>query len=84
MTRNMDFMKKVALLTSAWKSRGVAWSYNFEDSWNMLGGVWISNIIFISFLEQKGGPKEKKSGAHTPSWNNHLQMMIFDDFSKVF
>ena len=67
MTQNMDFMKKVALLTSAWKSRGVAWSYNFEDSSNMLGVGWISNIIFISFLERKGGPKEKKSGAHTRS-----------------
>ena len=59
MTQNMDFMKKVALLMSAWKSRGVAWSYNFEESWNMLGGGWISNIIFISFLERKGGRKKK-------------------------
>ena len=59
MTRNMDFMKKVALLTSAWKSRGVAWSYNFEDSWNMLGGLDLKYYLYI-FLRTKRGAERKK------------------------
>ena len=67
MTQNMDFMKKVALLTSAWKSRGVAWSYNFEDSWNMLGGGLDLKYYLYIFLRTERGAERKKSGAHTPS-----------------
>jgi len=40
----------------------------------MLGGGWISNGIFISLLERKGGPKEKNIGAGVRSQKNHLHM----------
>ena len=78
MTRNMDFMKKVALLTSAWKSRGVAWSYNFEDSWNMLGGLDLKYYLYI-FLRTKRGPKEKNPA---PIPLPGITIFIFNSFSK--
>ena len=71
------------LSTSAQKYVGIVRPYNLERCWNMLGGDWISKGFFISQLERKGGPKEKKFGAHTGSQKNHLQIIFLDDFLKV-